>query len=465
MNIFNAALVTPTYYVFFTSATIITSAVLFQGFKGSGIEIATIIMGFLQICAGVVLLQLSKSAKDVPDAAVFKGDLDQMREVVTQEEPETEPRADTIRGTASIVRRISAIRRNHEEEEARRFLREKREDSLSVPSENEIIEWDGLRRRKTIVGQGPTMARPRTPGTPVSAKSAYPPLGMTHFPEENEHAEEEWPRIRKSGHPFFEGIRSRASVNLRPLYWWQTEKPDLHGNPLNPVQPVALTDVHGSRSGYPESDVGPSQGRERRGTITWADEAHDQSHSGENSVASEPLPNVARRQFSFHRVFSRNRSGGETAIPQAQPPRGILRRKLPDHMAGRPSTDEERLGLVQGDPQTLDEKDAHDRLERTYSSSSESSYDGTQRLVEARPREPPSVATTSTTSFPRYEEVEYYASADPIHQQELDMLTSRNATAYVSRGRAATTRAPLPTPPPPVQDEDLVGTKGAEPSI
>jgi hypothetical protein len=33
-------------------------------------------MGFFVICAGVVLLQLSKSAKDVLDTAVFAGDLD-----------------------------------------------------------------------------------------------------------------------------------------------------------------------------------------------------------------------------------------------------------------------------------------------------------------------------------------------------------------------------------------------------
>ncbi len=75
LNLFNAALVTPTYYVFFTSATIVTSAVLFQGFKGSAVTIATVIMGFLVICSGVVLLQMSKSAKDLPDAALFKGDL------------------------------------------------------------------------------------------------------------------------------------------------------------------------------------------------------------------------------------------------------------------------------------------------------------------------------------------------------------------------------------------------------
>ncbi|RYF59215.1 MAG: hypothetical protein EOO39_33450, partial [Cytophagaceae bacterium] len=47
LNLYNAALVTPTYYVYFTSATIISSAVLFRGFKGTAISITTVVLGFL----------------------------------------------------------------------------------------------------------------------------------------------------------------------------------------------------------------------------------------------------------------------------------------------------------------------------------------------------------------------------------------------------------------------------------
>ena len=115
------------------------------------------VMGFLTICSGVVLLQLSKSAKDVPDAAVFKGDLDQIREVSQQEASEIDPKADAIRGTAAIIRRISVSRQKMEQEEAKRFFKEKQEDQLSQPADNEIIEWDGLRRRKTVIGDHPTM--------------------------------------------------------------------------------------------------------------------------------------------------------------------------------------------------------------------------------------------------------------------------------------------------------------------
>lgn len=123
MNLFNAALVTPTYYVLFTSSTIITSAVLFQGFAASGKSIATVVLGFLQICAGVVLLQLSKSSKELPDAAVFNGDLDQIREVASVNEPESEPKADSIRGAAAIIRQLSTKRQHDEQEEVNRVAR------------------------------------------------------------------------------------------------------------------------------------------------------------------------------------------------------------------------------------------------------------------------------------------------------------------------------------------------------
>ncbi|KAG0338635.1 hypothetical protein BG004_007151 [Podila humilis] len=60
LNLFNTAMVTPTYYVTFTSTTIITSAILYQGFSASVVAILTVCLGFLTICGGVLLLQTSK---------------------------------------------------------------------------------------------------------------------------------------------------------------------------------------------------------------------------------------------------------------------------------------------------------------------------------------------------------------------------------------------------------------------
>ncbi|CAO3599136.1 unnamed protein product [Absidia cylindrospora] len=62
LNLFNTALVTPTYYVIFTTMTIISSTILFQGFNASGTDIASCVMGFLCICSGVALLHHSSAA-------------------------------------------------------------------------------------------------------------------------------------------------------------------------------------------------------------------------------------------------------------------------------------------------------------------------------------------------------------------------------------------------------------------
>lgn len=65
LNLFNTALVTPTYYVIFTTLTIVSSIVLYQGFDASPVDIATCVLGFLSICSGVALLHNSKSQPDV----------------------------------------------------------------------------------------------------------------------------------------------------------------------------------------------------------------------------------------------------------------------------------------------------------------------------------------------------------------------------------------------------------------
>lgn len=142
-------------------------------------------MGFLQICSGVVLLQLSKSSKNVPDTEIFRGDLDQVRRVAEQSEPESEPKADAIRGTAAIIRRISVARQKIEQEEAMRIREERLGDLLRVPGQDgEVIEWDGVRRRVTWgAGSGDAPRRRNTMSAP------HPPLGMSRMPDLEEGVE------------------------------------------------------------------------------------------------------------------------------------------------------------------------------------------------------------------------------------------------------------------------------------
>ncbi|KAJ2787902.1 hypothetical protein GGI15_000321 [Coemansia interrupta] len=77
MNYFNKALeqfdtniVTPIYYVFFTSATIIASVALFQGFTDStNKELASLLCGFITIFIGVFLLNSTKSTNASPSCS------------------------------------------------------------------------------------------------------------------------------------------------------------------------------------------------------------------------------------------------------------------------------------------------------------------------------------------------------------------------------------------------------------
>lgn len=465
----------------FTSATIVTSAVLFQGFKGSGTEIATVIMGFLQICSGVVLLQLSKSAKDVPDAAVFKGDLDQIREVATQEEPEYEPKADSIRGAASILRRISTTRRDVEADEARRFVQDKHEDYLKPPGENEVVEWDGIRRRKTVIGQGPTMSRPATSRSP-SIKQPLPPLGMSRFPDP-EDEEEHRPSTNQSGHSFLSDIRSRAGSVLHPQWRPLHKNDERYLNSTN--TPVTMTEMTGGAvdTGYHGADheeLGapfPPTGRERSDTprsIHWADEKADDQRS-------ESPVHAAQRQFSFNNMFNRIRNGSQNSPKApASPTRGILRRT---HLTGgdlrKSATEEERLGLVKGDSRTTQPEETFgEKLDRW--SSSESDLAEVQPMHPGRPHGD-SVSSMSTSAFPAYEDHHalyshanvsnpYYlpssrqATASPEHVDEHEGYQHPPGSRNRTRSNSSHARAPPPAqssfsthrhpnPLPPLPDE------------
>lgn len=67
LNIFNTAVVTPTYYVIFTTLTIVSSIVFYRGFDASPTDVVTCVFGFLIICSGVALLQQSRSEKPKMD--------------------------------------------------------------------------------------------------------------------------------------------------------------------------------------------------------------------------------------------------------------------------------------------------------------------------------------------------------------------------------------------------------------
>lgn len=113
LELFNTAAVTPTYYVMFTAATIITSIILSQGMRADAPTIVTIVFGFFTICSGIVLLQMSKMDPKELDQQKGIDRKSSMLVRMTQmpHEPEKEgdithiedPGMDTIRGGMGVV--------------------------------------------------------------------------------------------------------------------------------------------------------------------------------------------------------------------------------------------------------------------------------------------------------------------------------------------------------------------------
>ena len=323
----------------------------------------TVVLGFLQICAGVVLLQLSKSAKDVPDAAVFKGDLDQVRTVAEQEEPESEPKADAIRGTAAIIRRLSNARQKNEAAEAKRVHEDKMKDQMEPIGEDEQVEWDGLRRRKTVlVGPQTSLRRHKT---------LHPPLGMARFPDEEETHEPRPPTTDVIGsgggvsngrfmNSFRRGSSSRFKARKGKAL--STGTPGLTELPMpqNGSTEPATAQVLGAMEMNHVYGLPPNL-RNADGTGDVDTEYH--SKNDKHILVAEEIkpptpPPHAKRQFSFTNVFNRHKHDPPDSSDIAHEHRRPLsrlgigsRQSSKEHSIPglKTATEEERLGLVRGD--------------------------------------------------------------------------------------------------------------------
>lgn len=260
-------------------------------------------------------------------------------------------------------------------------------------SETEQVEWDGLRRRRTL----------SSPGSPpthlIRRKSIHPPLGMSHFPtEEEEHDADEgmhpgfFSHFRRSrrGNSMITDASNPSALPMSPLKTNSGSQAsgtaDSSSEPSVSSPYVAQTHVYGLpstlRHVHDQDTSYPGPHRESQG-IHWASSAtgsapnipHPDLHSGGGSASPAPsfpgrppppphstsLPRSpmegARRQFSFQNVFgSRSPRLGDSSPSESGPPRpSATRSTLSFHRkssAGATqdgATEEERLGLVTGD--------------------------------------------------------------------------------------------------------------------
>ncbi|BEI84542.1 hypothetical protein CcaverHIS002_0411460 [Cutaneotrichosporon cavernicola] len=60
LELFNTSMVVPVYFCYFTSATMVTSFILYKGLKAPALDLVTMVLAFLVTCFGITLLQMSK---------------------------------------------------------------------------------------------------------------------------------------------------------------------------------------------------------------------------------------------------------------------------------------------------------------------------------------------------------------------------------------------------------------------
>lgn len=279
------------------------------------------------------------------------GELDQIRTVAEVAEPEYEPRADTIRGGAGIIRAMSQVRTKRQAEEAKQIYDERMEPI----GEGEIVEWDGLRRRKTVSTEGPGSLRRK--------KTVHPPLGMSHFPDPDDDVSEPdsevhpgfFGRIGRSIRSSTRRQRGHSPVPMDTVPTDKDEASDVHVYGLPPG--LQKSEAQYDDTAY-HSPGGPSGSTH----IHWAGQDHDRERAdsrGSSLAPPRPPPHgapssEAKRQFSFQNVFSRNKSNASTDDGQRPISRGALSfASRPGSSRGYPTgattTEEERLGLVHGD--------------------------------------------------------------------------------------------------------------------
>jgi uncharacterized membrane protein len=109
-------MVVPVYFCFFTSATLITSFILYQGLKASAVSLITMVLGFLIICLGITLLQMSKvDPKQLSKLDRRSTMLLEAGRHGTEAEEKEDPGMDALRGgfgaVGSIIRARSVSRR------------------------------------------------------------------------------------------------------------------------------------------------------------------------------------------------------------------------------------------------------------------------------------------------------------------------------------------------------------------
>ena len=211
---------------------------------------------------------------------------------------------------------------------------------MQVIGEGEAVEFDGIRRRKTVLDP----SRPPTRAGTIVTRTLHPPLGMTHFPSDDSDDD------NSSFHPgFFERLRSRAKSNASRASHASSSVVDMTHLPPIPTDGASdYVDPHTDKDSYNNAMHQDTSYKPHETHIQFAE--LPPVHNEDNLYPPRPPHHMAKRQFSFQNVFHRNRGDSEASASGSRRPVSRNSRKSSrDGSKAAPGTEEERLGLVKGD--------------------------------------------------------------------------------------------------------------------
>lgn len=343
LNIFNTSAVTPVYFTCFTSATIVASAVLFRGFRGSATQIVTMVFGFLTIVGGIVLLQFSLTAAHVPDHAVLSSGLDDVKEMTELEHEEQDtldPGPAALRG-ASLIRTLTRKVSSAEREELRRRASARSAVSRSAstgagPSARRSASSSSWALRSPVSRQfsfhasspGATPARNPSVSSQVSTFSSIPAYYMESNPPY---------------HATFEDTARLSSISEAPSSVYATADPWYY-NEEEPYEGADMDDT-GNRDNEWEK-MEPEKGMHERTRVLAA--------TGPRSAGRAPRwmgPRASSDRGGPRSIYGQQHDAGPTAPLHIWSPKqkfsfSLSRHRGDTELETGDGSAEERVGLV-----------------------------------------------------------------------------------------------------------------------
>lgn len=314
LNLFITAEVTPLYYVEFTTSTIVSSSIIFQGYATDPIQIITVIFAFLCICGGVLVLQTSRMYESL------RGDEENPNRSVA-----------SLHSNRRVSNPISEKRANDPETGLEGYESSAHRHSMPIDATRPIGDISQTQIPHTIVTVPTPPSNLRNPSFTGSIPNTIHRIGSRYFPNLKDELKEpkvfdddtlECSSINYNPVPSVEPIRSEAMI--LPVFHSSTR--NSYASSLGPsglqnrTSPIVVP-LAGSNSGNPAAQTAPQlvATTSSNQISAMSSTLHPETPAdAATSQQSFNITKVSKWMPRFEKVFTRpNRSNSEPSPIQS----------------------------------------------------------------------------------------------------------------------------------------------------